>query len=226
MNRIAWKFTNWGDDERVAILTPVTEADHVRIVVCNISDRDVLADVIGGDVLPGRWQIVYGTDTNGDDRADEDTVTMIREFEKDGHIRVVLPQGVTTVIELKLVEVGKPYWERPDLGVSDEDIRIFDHGINVRIHSLGAVATPETEVALKDEDGNVLKKAVLPSLPAPTDLWPKYRDVIFYLHHIKSLKGCYVEIDPEHKLQEITRANNIAKLDRALRERKPVLSER
>ena len=226
MNRIAWKFTNWGDDERVAILTPVTEADHVRIVVCNISDRDVLADVIGGDVLPGRWQIVCGTDTNEDDRADEDTVTMIREFEKDERVRVVLPQGVTTVIELKLVEAGKPYWERPDLGVSEEDIRIFDHGINVRIHSLGAVATPETEVVLKDEDGNVLKKAVLPSLPAPTDLWPKYRDVIFYLHHIKSLKGCYVEIDPEHKLQEITRANNIAKLDRALRERKPVLSER
>ena len=151
---------------------------------------------------------------------------MIREFEKDERVRVVLPQGVTTVIELKLVEAGKPYWERPDLGVSEEDIRIFDHGINVRIHSLGAVATPETEVVLKDEDGNVLKKAVLPSLPAPTDLWPKYRDVIFYLHHIKSLKGCYVEIDPEHKLQEITRANNIAKLDRALRERKPVLSER
>ena len=77
---------------------------------------------------------------------------------------------------------------------------------------------------MKDADGNVLKKAVLPSLPAPSDLWPKYRDVVFYLHHVKSLRGCYVEIDPDHKIREITRVNNIASLEYALQKRKPVLS--
>lgn len=223
-NRIAWKFTNWGDDERVAILTPVAEKDHIRIIACNISDRDVLADIIGADILPGRWSVSYGVDTDDDDQADEDVITSMQNFERTEKVRVVLASGVTTVIELRLVEEGVPYWSRPDLGVSEDDIRIYDHGINVRIHSLGAVDSPEVYVVLKDADGNVLKKAVLPSLPAPTDLWPKYRDVIFYLHHVESLKGCYVEIDPEHKIQEITRANNIVKLDKAVQKRPPVLS--
>lgn len=224
MNKIAWKFSRWGDDERVAILTPVTEDDRLRIVACNISDRDIYADLIGCEIKPGRWKVSCGIDSNDDDRADQDLVTFTQNFERTEKIRVVLAAGETTVIELELLEEGEPYWSRPDLGVSEEDVRIFDHGINVRIHSLGAVETPEVDVVLKDADGNVLKKAVLPSLPAPTDLWPKYRDVVFYLHHVKSLKGCYVEIDPEHRIQEITRANNIVSLERALSLRKPVLS--
>lgn len=224
MNKIAWKFTNWGDDERVAILTPVTEDGRLRIVACNISDRDILADIIGGEVKPGQWKVTYGIDTNDDDRADEDRISFVQNFERTEKVRVMLAAGETTVIEMELVEEGEPYWSRPDLGVSEEDIRIYDHGVNVRIHSLGAVDTPQVDVVLKDADGNVLKKAVLPSLPAPSDLWPKYRDVVFYLHHVKSLRGCYVEIDPDHKIREITRVNNIASLEYALQKRKPVLS--
>ncbi len=224
MNRIAWKFTNWGDDERVAILTPITEEDHLRILVCNISDRDVYADLIGGDIKPGRWKILCGIDINDDDRIDEDSICFVQNFEKTGKVRVVFPAGVVSVLELELLEEGKPYWERPDLGVSKEDIRVYDHGINVRIHSLGSVPTPQTDVVLKDGDGNILKRAVLPPLPAPTDLWPKYRDVIFYLHGISDLEGCYIEIDPEHTLQEITRANNVVSLREAIQKRKPILS--
>ncbi|MBQ7915725.1 MAG: hypothetical protein IJ315_02925, partial [Firmicutes bacterium] len=223
-NRIAWKFTNWGDDERVAILSPIMEKDHVKLLVHNISDRDVWANIIGGDVEPGRWLVAQGVDVNDDDQAEEDIITGIREFERTGSFRVVLPAGKTSVIEMTLQEAGIPYWDRPDLGVGEEDVFVYDHGINVRIHSLGAVDSPQVDVVLKDADGNVLKKAVLPSLPAPTDLWPKYRDVTFFLHHIKSLKGCYVEIDPDHKITEITRANNIVKLDKMIQKRKPILS--
>lgn len=61
---------------------------------------------------------------------------------------------------------------------------------------------------------------MLPALPAPTDLWPKYRDVIFYLHGISDLEGCYIEIDPEHRLQEITRVNNVVSLREAIQNEK------
>ena len=226
MNRIAWKFTNWGDDERIAILSPVMKEDHLRIVAHNLSDRTVLADLIGWQVKPGKWEITYGVDTDDDDRANEGIVTFTQNFEYTVPARVKFPAGKTTAIELKLVEEGVPYWSRPDLGVGEDDVQIFDHGLNVRIHSLGAVATPPVDVVLKNADGEVLKKATLPALEAPTDLLPSSREVIFYLHHLKSLKGCYVEIDPDNTLQEITKANNIVKLDAPLKKlaRKPVFS--
>ena len=226
MNRIAWKFTNWGDDERVAIISPICEEDHLRIVAHNLSDRDVLADLYGWTIKPGVWEVTYGVDTDDDDRPNEQIVTHRQVFENTVPTRVVFPAGETSVVELKLVEEGLPYWQRPDLGVSEHDVMVFDHGINVRIHSLGAVASPEVDVVLKDADGKVLKRATLPSLEAPADLLPRTREVIFYLHHLteKDLKGAYVEIDPDHKLHEITRMNNIVKIDKAIRARKPILS--
>ena len=208
MNRITWRFTNWCDDERVAILTPVCEEDHLRIVVYNLSDRDVFADVIGQVVKPGLWEVVTGVDTNDDDRADENVERREVPFAYTERARVAFAAGKTTVVEMRLLKEDTPYWQRPDLGVGENDIQVFDHGINVRIHSLGAVSTPEVEVVLKNRDGKVLKSALLPSLEAPTDMLPRSREVIFYLHHITDLKGCYVEIDPENRLQEITKANN------------------
>ncbi len=228
MNRIAWQFTNWGDDERVAIISPICEADHIRVITHNLSDRTVLADMFGWNVKPGKWELVYGTDTDDDDRADEHVVSQTVTFENTRSVRLILPAGRTTAIEMRLLEEGTPYWQRPDLGVDETDIRVFDHGINVRIHSLGAVAAPPVNVVLKDTDGNVLKCAKLPAMEAPTDLLPRTRDVIFYLHHVTEaqLKGAYVEIDPENTLCEITRMNNIVKIDGALKKRKPVLSTR
>jgi len=94
------------------------------------------------------------------------------------------------------------------LGLGRDDIRRYDHGLNVRIHSLGSRPTPECTVALMDEEGNILKSALLPPLPAPIDNWPRYRDVVFNLHNVPELIGLRVVIDPECRLQEITRDNN------------------
>ena len=210
---IAWKFNRTGDDERVAILSPVTERDHIKLIVANISDDKVFANVIGNQVDPGRWEVTYGVDTTGNDKANKDVKSFVAPFEWSVGVPVEFPAHTTTVVELTLKEAGVPYWDRCDLGVGPEDVKMYMHGLNVTIHSLGAQPTEDVEVVLKNRDGKVLKTAILPALPAPSDLWPRYRDVSFYLTHIDSLDGCYVEIDPEHKLCELTRNNNIVKLD-------------
>ena len=63
-------------------------------------------------------------------------------------------------------------------------------------------------MVLKAPDGTILKRETLPPLEAPTDLWPKWREVSFNLHNVPSLEGCTVEIDPENRLNEITRDIN------------------
>ena len=118
----------------------------------------------------------------------------------------------TRELMLKLKEAGVPYTERCDLGVGPEDVKLWPHGLNVKVHSLGAIASEEIDVVLKDPDGNVLRREILPPLEAPVDLWPRWREVSFLLHRIESLEGCTVEIDPEHKLNEVTRDNNVVVL--------------
>jgi hypothetical protein len=66
---------------------------------------------------------------------------------------------------------------------------------------------------LKNARDEILKACTIPALEAPRDLWPRYWDVIFNLNGIESFEDYYLEIDPDKRLCEITRENNILKLE-------------
>ena len=77
---------------------------------------------------------------------------------------------------------------------------------------MGAVASPETTVTLRAADGSVLATEKVPSIPAPTDLYPKTINIRLTLAAGVSAAGGSVELDPEHRLEEITKLNNVVKL--------------
>ena len=212
MNRIRWEFECNGDDEKVAILSPCATDDRIKLVVYNLSGETVNADIIGAEINPGNWKLSYGIDTTGDDTADKDIVSDETSFERSGRVSVSFAPNAYTIVTLERVSDGVPYWSRTDLGIGEDDVKFYAHGMNVRIHSLGAIDTPETTIVLKNAEGEILKTADIPVIQAPTDLWPRYWDVIFNLHGVESLDGCYLEIDPEQKICEITRENNIVHL--------------
>jgi len=210
-NRITWLFDAC-DDEKLAILSPVACENKIKLVVCNLSTDEVTARIMGGEILPGIWQITQGIDESGSDTAESPTHGNVY-FERSTTITLTFPPQKITIITMELKEKSAPYWERCDLGISQEDILRYDHGINVRIHSLGATDSPEAEIALKDKNGNILRIEKIRPMEAPHDLYPRTWDVIFNLSSIEDrLEGAYFEIDPYNKLNEITRANNIAKL--------------
>ena len=208
-NRICWRFENAGDDERVAILAPVAQNDRLKLVVCNISDRPVNAKLIGAEIKTGLWKLRYGVDADGDDRIDGAAAESTERFEMTVGVDVVFVPNATTVVEMTLAQEQPDSRARCDLGIGRDDVRRYDHGLNVRIHSLGSKPTPECTVALMDAGGTIYKKAILPPLPAPLENWPRYRDVVFHLHNVPDLTGLQVVIDPEGKLDEITRDNNV-----------------
>jgi hypothetical protein len=212
MNRIRWEFARAGDDEKVAILSPCATDDLIKLVVYNLSDETVRGDIIGFEVNPGVWRISSGLDSSGDDRADRDIKTWEAPFERSARIPVSFAPRASTIVTMERISAGDAYWKRPDLGIGKEDVVFYPHGMNVRIHSLGAVDSPPSVIALKNAAGEILKTCEIPPIEAPADLWPRYWDVIFNLHGIESLENCYLEIDPEKKLSEITRENNVVKL--------------
>ena len=211
-SKLRWRFENIGDDEKIAVLSPVALDDQVKILVYNLSKETVKAKVFAKELIPGTWSFSGGVDTTGNDEPDSIEWSFDAAFEWSKPVELSFKPGVVNVVCMRLKEEGIPYKDRCDLGIGKEDVHLWPHGLNVTVHSLGSVPSQEIDVVLKDPSGKILKREILPPLEAPTDLWPKWREVSFNLHNVPSLEGCTVEIDPDNKLNEITRDNNVVVL--------------
>jgi hypothetical protein len=209
---ISWRFTAPATDKSVAILVPFSNRKHLTVIAYNLEEKPVKATMTGWDIDPGVWEISQGLDTNDDDKADRDVASSTQLFERSRSIELTLAPRATTVLTLNLKQPGTPYWQRPDLGLTSEDIQINGREVRVRIHSLGAITSPATTVALRDATGQIVAKAQLAPIAAPVDLFPKIAEVTLPLPEGFSPTGSSIEIDPEHALEEITLLNNTAKL--------------
>ena len=146
------------------------------------------------------------------DVADTALTTRTENFERSSSLDFMLPPRATTVLTLKLKTPGTPYWSRPDLGISSEDITRTATGLRVTVHSLGSVPAPATTLALRNAAGKILATAPVPALAAPNDLLPKTAEVTLTFPVGTSLEGTTVTIDPDGTLGEITTLNNTVRL--------------
>src|SRR3989475_1673192 len=170
---VSWTFQSEADEESTAILIPNATEQSLKIIVYNLNQSPVTATMTGWNLDPGKWEIVQGIDQNGDDVPDGATTTMTTELERTATIEFKFPSRATTILNLRLVSKGTSYWERPDLGISVEDVKLKRRTISVTVHSLGAVASAPTNLTLFDESGHFLATASVPRLEAPTDLRPR-----------------------------------------------------
>lgn len=209
---VSWNFRAPANEESVAILIPYATPEALRIVVYNLSQAPVKASMTAWDIEPGRWEMTQGTDADGDDVADGETLTSMLELERTGALELSFAPRATTILTLKLVAKGTPYWARPDLGIGKDDVVIKGRKVTVTVHSLGAVDMPPTTLALLDAAGRVLSTVALPALKAPADLMPKRIARTLTAPAGARLEGGSVVIDPNAAVKEITRINNRVKL--------------
>jgi len=116
------------------------------------------------------------------------------------------------VLTLRLVRPGKPYWERPDLALGLEDVEVHGQEVKLKVHNLGSAQARSTTVVFHNRAGEVIATGKVPPLPAPVDLYPRTAEVILTLPGDVDATGGVVEIDPDHRLEEITRCNNAVRL--------------
>jgi hypothetical protein len=205
---VSWTFQPPANDESTAILIPNATPQSLKIIAYNLSQNSVMATMTAWNLEPGRWEIVQGVDNDGDDIADGPTSTSRVDLERTGTIELTFPSRVNSVVSLKLVSKGTPYWSRPDLGIGKDDIAVHGRTITVTVHSLGGVDAPRTNLALIDRNGNVLSSVAVPALKSPGDLMPKTATVTLTIPVGGQLDGATIVIDPEATLKEITRINN------------------
>ena len=204
---VSWRFKAPAKAESAAILVPKATPSDIKIVAFALDQKPVDVTMSAWNIEPGMWEIVQGIDTNGDEKAD--TILSIRTvaLERSKSIDLTFDSRKTTILTLKLISKSTPYSQRPDLGISKDDIAFKENMIHVRVHSLGSVAVPTTKVALL-ENGKTIAIAPVPEMPAPNDLVPKYADILLPVPPSTSLQKCSIQLDPENKLNEITAMNN------------------
>ncbi|MGZ6041874.1 MAG: hypothetical protein ACXWKW_06740, partial [Asticcacaulis sp.] len=97
---------------------------------------------------------------------------------------------------------------RFDLGIGRDDVRPVSDGIDVTVHSLGAVASPASNLVLEDAGGRELARGIIPALAAPVDLLPKTA-VVRLRTKAKWQSGMRVRIVSDPGRPEVTEMNNL-----------------
>ena len=109
---------------------------------------------------------------------------------------------------MTLLATGTPYWSRPDLGISEGDIRVAGRRMSVTVHSLGAIGTPPSRVVLRNREGRILASGAVPRLQAPADLRPRTATVVLALPAGAAWTGGSVTVEAGKGVPEITLRNN------------------
>ena len=155
-NVVSWRFEAPANDQSVAILIPEATPDHFKVIAYNLDPVPVKAKMTGWEIDPGKWEITQGVQGSSATCPLRDASTRTEEFERSRDLEITFPPHTTTVLELKLVEKGVPYWSRPDLGIGADDVKVEGNRMKVTVHSLGSVDAPASKVVLRDKDGKVL----------------------------------------------------------------------
>jgi hypothetical protein len=209
---VSWSFAAPSNEQSVAILVPVGTPDHIKVIAYNLESHPVTATMTGWEVDPGKWTLTQGTQSDDLSGPVKDQSTRTEVFERSRSVEITFPPRTTTILELKLTEKGVPYWSRPDLGISPDDVKVDHNRISVTVHSLGAVDAPAARVVLHDRAGKVIATANMAPLKAPLDLTPKTQTVTLPLPPNADWKGGSISIEMSGSVPEITQMNNRVQL--------------
>jgi len=207
-NAVGWKFAAPATPSSLGILVPEATPDHLKIIVYNLEAVAVKAQMIGWEIDPGKWEITQGTRGNAEAEPVENLSTRSESFERSTSLDFIFAPHTTTELSLNLVEKGVPYWSRPDLGISADDVKVEGNRMKVTVHSLGGVDAPTSRVVLRDRTGKVLASAKAAPLKAPLDLLPKTETVSLTIPRGAEWKGGSVSVEISGTLPEITQMNN------------------
>jgi len=207
-NAVSWRFVAPAKPTSLGILVPEATTDHVKVIVYNLDAVPVSTQMTGWEVDPGQWEITQGVQASATGAALTTVKKWSAEFERSRSIPLTFAPHSTTVVELKLVSKGVPYWSRPDLGIGPDDVKVEGRTMKVTVHSVGGVDAPASKVVLRDRTGKVIATANAGPLKAPLDLYPKTEDVSLALPVGAEWKGGSVTVEMSGDLPEITQMNN------------------
>ncbi len=200
---VSWE--GGGLDYAAAILDATPE--HLKAMIYSFHDEPTPMTKRVWRLPHGRYEVIEGVDTDGDDRPDAQVTREEQELWRyDGALPFTARPGQTVVIELTLLEELEDIRTRPDLAIDPGDVAVEGNALTVTVHNIGGSAAPESVVQVLDADLNELATADVPTLDSPHDLQRKTATVTVDLP--AGAEPAVVLLDTEGAIDEITEANN------------------
>ena len=205
---ISWRFREPARAESVAILVPGGDSRKLKVIAFNLEEVAVEAEMTAWQLDPGMWKLTMGIDRDGDHEIDEVRREETVRLERSRSVAVRFVPKQSTILELELVSESQSQWQRPDLGIGRDDLRISGDQIEVTVHSLGSVPAPAGQLVLEDRSGRQVAAVEVPALEAPLDLEPRTAVVTLPVPAgAGALSGYSVRVELAQQ-EEITERNN------------------
>ncbi|MEX2586197.1 MAG: LamG-like jellyroll fold domain-containing protein [Balneolaceae bacterium] len=205
---VRWRFNEPARAEDVAIAIREGSLEHAVIEAFNLKRNEAVhAQMEVWDLAPGVWEVTQRTEgPDGEVTTEQRAV----ELERMDALDLRFEPMAETTLTLRLVEEYPALQERADLGIGPESVERSGNRINVTVHNLGAVESPDTEIAFIDDQGEEVDRRSVSSIAPPNDLQPKTDRVRL---RVPSGTSGYLILDPDEELTEITRYNNRLRID-------------
>jgi hypothetical protein len=204
---VSWRFAGT-DDEKVAVLIPDATPRHFTVTGYNLDGGAVGATMTLWDIDPGQWEVTVGTRAEPGSGPLSNVASRTVALDRSSSLPVSFAARAYTVIELRHLSAGTPYWERPDLAIGPGDVRVNGRVLSATVHNVGSVAAGVSRLVVRDGAGREVASATVPALPAPTDLRPRAAAVTVTLPAQGDRTGWSVTVGLPGGTREITQVNN------------------
>jgi hypothetical protein len=217
-NLVRWHFGEGTQAEDVAILIPSGDPRKFKVIAFNLTDKPVMATMIGDQLAAGNWSLTSGIDANGDDRADTPSPARPVKLEEGAKVPLALPPHQAVIFDFALTAPGEEPRTRADVGISGDDLSLSGARLTAKIHGLGARPSPAGTATLLDGDGKDLGTARFPALAAPVDLQPHVASVAFIVPQAARKGTLTIRLTLDGDPAEISADNNLATLGATIAE--------
>jgi Concanavalin A-like lectin/glucanases superfamily len=205
-NAISWESA----DGNVATLVRRATLNSLKVIAYNLAKSVQDVGMRVWELENGSYQVVEGTDVNGDDEIDVVTTKRTLSLKRRVAIPLALRPRKVTIIEIRQLQKGTPLWELPDLAIGREDLQYdaaTDQG-KLIIHNIGGKKSSSFTLVVENEKKAVLLRKEIDGLEAPVDLKPKTVSIELSGLRTRGARTLVLKIDPENKVEEITEENN------------------
>ena len=210
MHYISWKFDKPASWESVAVYVGEAGPKKINIIAYNLEKEPVNSEITVWDALPGIWKVIQGIDADDDQIPDTCIMKSSVYLDRGEILKVTLSPRQYNIISLELDEPSaQGYRELPDIAIGKDDITFSGNEISIVVHNLGSVSSPQAELVVADPEGRRIASAVVPSIDAPADLVPRRIAVRINTPVDADLTTGTILLDPERKIRQITRRNDI-----------------
>lgn len=189
------------------------ERRSLRILFYAFSGNGVRGRLKTWNLLPGRYRVRAGPDADGDDQLDSVVSDSEIELVRGDPVPIQIPATRSWIYEFTSLQDSTPLEDRGDAAVSTRDFHWASSDVLVApIHNIGNVALTDVEVSLQATDGREIARKQIPLIDAPLDMQPRRVVTRWNLPDSEVVRSLTIVVDPNQRLEEITRVNNRADL--------------